>query len=88
MLLAKDYMRQHRDQLLRDALDVLDRHDKQVKYGIAPSLSEWEIRQVAVYAQDLRDVPQQVGFPSTILWPTPPKGLNRDKHEDHLKIAV
>lgn len=26
----------------------------------------------AVYRQSLRDVPQQVGFPMDILWPTPP----------------
>lgn len=29
--------------------------------------TEW-----SVYRQALRDVPQQEGFPSTVIWPTPP----------------
>jgi len=26
----------------------------------------------ATYRQDLRDVPQQAGFPTTVVWPTKP----------------
>lgn len=88
MLLAKEYMRQHRDALLMDALNVLDRHEKQIRYGLDPTLSELQIYAVARYAQELRDVPQQPGFPREIVWPKVPFGLDKTKHEDHLKFAA
>lgn len=88
MMLAKTYMRQHRDDLLHNALAVLDRHEKQERYGLPTTLSTAAAREVAVYVQALRDVPQQPNFPDTIHWPSVPAALNRTIHEDHLKIAV
>lgn len=88
MLLAKLYMRQHRDAMLQDALNVLDRHDKQVRYGLSPTLTNEEAKSVAVYAQALRDVPQQAGFPREIVWPDVPHGLDKIIHEGHRKFAT
>ncbi|MGC0151056.1 phage tail assembly chaperone [Chromobacterium vaccinii] len=65
---ARDY----RDLLLKDALSVLDRHAYQKNYGLPTTLTDGEVRQWAIYAQGLRDVPQQSGFPTKIDWPTPP----------------
>jgi hypothetical protein len=31
-------------------------------------------QQWAVYRQELRDVPQQSGYPFNVVWPTPPQG--------------
>ncbi|WP_047243704.1 phage tail assembly chaperone [Chromobacterium subtsugae] len=62
-----------RDELLKDALAVLDRHASQKSYGIPTTLTEEQARQWAVYAQTLRDVPQQPDFPVKTTWPAKPQ---------------
>ncbi|WP_114152816.1 phage tail assembly chaperone [Chromobacterium haemolyticum] len=64
--------RRRRDAELQKALYVLDRHDQQKRYGLDTTLTDAEARQWAIYAQALRDVPQQAGFPTQIDWPDPP----------------
>ena len=67
-------VRYERDQLLSPALDALGRHDNQKTYGIPTTLSDEEARALAFYAEDLRKVPEQAGFPYSIIWPAvPPK---------------
>ncbi|KUM02938.1 tail fiber assembly protein [Chromobacterium subtsugae] len=69
---AAEQARRQRDLLLKDALAVLERHAGQTCFGIAPSLSEEQARGWALYAQALRDVPQQPGFPAQMQWPASP----------------
>ena len=64
--------RQQRDLLLKDALAVLDRHTSQKGYGLPTTLTDEQARLWAVYAQALRDVPQQYGFPTQVSWPVKP----------------
>ncbi|OHX21256.1 phage tail assembly chaperone [Chromobacterium sphagni] len=65
--------RQQRDLLLRDVLAILDRHTNQKSYGTPTTLTEEQAAQWAVYAQALRDVPQQPGFPLKTIWPVKPQ---------------
>ncbi|UGA37606.1 phage tail assembly chaperone [Chromobacterium haemolyticum] len=64
--------RAERDHRLHDALAVLDRHEQQIRYSLLPTLTNDQARLWAIYAQALRDVPQQASFPTQIDWPTPP----------------
>ena len=64
--------RRERDKRLASALAVLDRHEKQARYGLPTTLTEAQAVEVAVYAQALRDVPEQAGFPRRIEWPEMP----------------
>lgn len=75
MYLATTYVRYQRDQLLLVALNALNRHRNQIDFGIPPSLSQLEVNEVAAYAQALRNVPQQKGFPYELAWPTAPACL-------------
>ncbi|WP_158300726.1 phage tail assembly chaperone [Chromobacterium sp. ATCC 53434] len=65
--------RAHRDLLLKDALNVLDRHAYQKSYELPTTLTEDQARQWAAYAQVLRDVPQQPEFPLKTTWPSKPQ---------------
>lgn len=78
MYLAATYVRHQRDQLLSLALNVLNRHRNQIDYMIQPTLSLQEVREVAVYAEALRNVPQQKGFPHEIDWPATPACLQKN----------
>ena len=64
--------RRERDKLLGPTLAILDRHEKQARYGLPTTLTEAQAVEVAVYAQELRDVPEQAGFPRQIEWPVIP----------------
>ncbi|WP_114153021.1 phage tail assembly chaperone [Chromobacterium haemolyticum] len=64
--------RRRRDAELQKTLYVLDRHEQQKRYGLDTALTEAQARQWAIYAQALRDVPQQSGFPDKIDWPKTP----------------
>lgn len=77
MLLARVNARSQRDHLLQCAIAAIDRHEKQINYGITPELNDVEIKAVAQYAQLLRDVPQQSGFPHEIRWPLTPAALRK-----------
>uniref|UniRef100_UPI001962F322 phage tail assembly chaperone n=1 Tax=Chromobacterium haemolyticum TaxID=394935 RepID=UPI001962F322 len=65
--------RRRRDAELQKALYVLDRHDQQK--ALWPGHDTDRCGSAAMgqfYAQALRDVPQQAGFPTQIDWPDPP----------------
>lgn len=67
------WIREHRDGLLAAASNVLQRHQNQVNFGITATLSQDEAQQVAQFAEDLRGVPAQSGFPHRVTWPKIPK---------------
>ena len=67
-----DNCRAIRDKLLDDVLRRIARYWSQVQGGITPTESAQVYALLLAYAQDLRDVPQQVGFPDTINWPIAP----------------
>ncbi len=77
MYLACAYMRHKRDLMLWEATKLLNRHRNQADYGIPTTLTDDEIRAVALYAQALRDVPQQSGFPHAVEWPKTPECMRR-----------
>lgn len=66
-----------RNCLLDAAVGVLNRHRNQVDFGVNPSLGPDEVNEVAHFAQSLRDVPQQMDFPSLIIWPNVPRCLQK-----------
>lgn len=67
--------RRRRQARLEDAIALLERHRNQVDFGIPATLSVDQIAAVAVYAQALRDIPAQMGFPAEIAWPQPPADI-------------
>ena len=77
MYLAAAYVRHQRDQLLAVAVNALNRHRNQIDFGIPATLSLVEVQEVASYAEALRNVPQQVGFPYEVAWPTTPACLKK-----------
>ena len=60
IIATEDGARQHRDRLLRDT-------DWWMLSDTSTPTSEQ-----LTYRQNLRDVPSQAGFPTTITWPTKP----------------
>ena len=48
---------------------LIDRHRDEVALGITTTLTAEDYQTVLRYIQDLRDVPEQGGFPHTISWP-------------------
>lgn len=61
---SKQELRRERDKLLKDTDWVVI---QSVEKG-NPLKKEWKD-----YRQALRDLPQQVGFPESIIWPTKPE---------------
>jgi hypothetical protein len=78
MVLAKVHARHQRDELLTIAVNTLNRHRNQVDFGITPTLTDQEIIEVATYAECLRKVPQQDGFPYQVVWPQTPLCMRKD----------
>jgi|GEM_PF-2162687 len=65
-------LRAQRDALLAPITDALQRHVLQTTYAQPTTLTDAEASALAAYAQALRDVPQQAGFPHTVAWPDAP----------------
>ncbi len=70
-LTKHEQVRVQRDLLLRAVSDILQRHLNQANFGLSTSIDPDHIQDVAVYAQRLRDVPQQPSFPD-VVWPKVP----------------
>lgn len=65
-------IRAERNKLLAELEPQLLRYERQEKLGIKTTDSEaWYLAAIQ-YAQDLRDVPQQAGFPESVEWPECP----------------
>lgn len=77
MLLAKAYVRHQRDRMLMVALDVLNKYQNQQRFGLSSEIAGHQAHEVACFAQFLRDVPQQLGFPYDVKWPEIPDCLKK-----------
>jgi len=66
-------VKQKRDKLINEVLWMLDRHRNQKEFGLPTTLTDTQAAEIAQYIQDLRDVPQQTGFPFDVVWPTKPQ---------------
>lgn len=69
---AEEQVRAERDRLLDDSMWMLQRHQSEKQLGRPTTLSEEEFLELLQYQQDLRDVPQQEGFPDAVVWPEKP----------------
>ena len=47
-----------------------DRHNDELALGLPPTEP---LEPILIYIQELRAVPQQIGFPENIIWPLEPK---------------
>lgn len=63
-------VRAKRDSLLDELDSQLLRYERQEKLGIETNDTEAWYLAALQYAQDLRDMPQQAGFPWDVEWPT------------------
>lgn len=63
------YHRQKRDTLLNTELWKLQRHEQEKILGIETTLTEEEYIKLLQYIQELRNLPQQEGFPNTVVYP-------------------
>ena len=67
-----DTARAERDRLIETVRWRIERHNDQLALGSEPTEP---LEPLLQYAQALRDVPQQVGFPESIVWPELPDGI-------------
>ena len=64
-----DAARFKRDQLIESVRWRIERHSDELALGIEPTEP---LEPLLQYVQDLRDVPQQEGFPESVEWPELP----------------
>ncbi len=61
-----DDIRAERNRLIESVRWRIERHSDELSLGSEPTES---LEPLLLYAQALRDVPQQAGFPETVEWP-------------------
>jgi len=61
-----DTARSKRDRLIESVRWRIERHSDELALGIEPTEP---LEPLLQYIQDLRDVPQQAGFPESVEWP-------------------
>lgn len=69
MVITEEQIRAERDALIQEVIWRKDRYYDEVELGITPTEP---ITPILEYIQALRDVPQQEGFPTEVVWPTQP----------------
>lgn len=65
-----DTARSERDRLIESIRWRIERHSDELALGREPTEP---LEPLLQYVQDLRDVPQQEGFPESIVWPVAPE---------------
>lgn len=68
-------IKEKRDRILSRLDFISTRHRDQVESSLQTSLTNEQHLDVLVLKQKLRDIPQQSGFPDSIIWPTVPDFL-------------
>lgn len=68
VLLAQE-VRADRNRRITRVRWIIDRHRDELALGRTTTLTAEDYQTVLRYVQDLRDVPEQAGFPHTIAWP-------------------
>lgn len=71
-------LRRDRDSLLSPVLKVLDRHRNQADFGLPTTLTTEQATAWAVYAQELRDLPETTTDPANPVWPEAPEEAETD----------
>lgn len=71
-------IRTHRDDLIKQVRWRIERHKDQKALGLTPVES---LEPLLKYTQALRDVPQQEGFPTSVVWPECPPDPTNPKPE-------
>lgn len=64
--------RQRRDAGIASVQWLIERHRSEVSLQLTTTLTDEDYLLVHQYVQDLRDVPEQDGFPTDIAWPSLP----------------
>lgn len=67
--------RLRRDQAINDIQWLIERHRGEIALQRAPTLTNEDYLLVLQHIQDLRDLPEQEGFPISIDWPVLPEEL-------------
>ena len=67
--LRKKLTKKHRDKRIIDVEWRLNRYYSEQRNGITPTD---DIALLDAYIQELRDVPNQTGFPDNVVWPIEP----------------
>lgn len=65
----EDYHRKKRDNLINKEIWKISRHEQEKLLGIKTTLNEQEYLALLQYIQNLRDIPQQAGFPNEVVYP-------------------
>lgn len=63
-------IRRQRDAKIEEIMWRVQRYEQQKMIGIETTDSEANFKKVLQYVQDLRNVPEQEGFPDSFVWPT------------------
>ncbi|WP_423197462.1 Phage tail protein [Cupriavidus sp. H19C3] len=73
---SDDYLageaRLNRDRLLAATDGMVLRHSDELQEGIATTLTAEQYQALMRYRRELRNVPEQSGFPASIVWPETP----------------
>lgn len=70
-----------RDNRLNAVAWVRDRHRDELEFGVTTTITEDSYNILMQYIVDLRNVPQQDGFPTAIEWPELPGFLKKAESE-------
>lgn len=65
-------IRSKRDGLIDDIMWRVERYQTQMALGVPTTDSETQYRAVLAYIEELRQVPEQAGFPESVEWPSAP----------------
>lgn len=63
-------IRSKRDGLIDDIMWRVERYQTQLALGVQTTDTEEQYKAVLAYLEQLRQVPEQAGFPDSVVWPT------------------